>query len=396
MKAIEALTHDAGYYVLTYDGKLGCFQPDQGFIVDAELSETFARFNSSFLESYVQNPGADGWCLGIVYVSEHRKPWGTQTLLFDERVVRELYPVSGPASKELTAFQKKSRENSVYRAMELLLGYRLEIDREAPIFCPVLFDRGTTLGDYPRLFDPPLADTQRRLPAVEVLNLLAPIPVARRGVAAIRALMECVYQGVVKKEMRKQSPLAAFRFGHSPVDDLFAAAPATAASSKTARPVVAAAVKTRSAPSPLMSDREIASKTAELDALHRSQLVDSIERWRKPKTETLDPEVLRAFHQFSTISPTERALLAKWNPPYTAPAGACLIERNASDNWNLYLIEGQLSLKTADGTRSAIDGGSSKATYPISSLKPRKYTVTAATQVRFLWIHDDWIKFVGC
>lgn len=145
-----------------------------------------------------------------------------------------------------------------------------------------------------------------------------------------------------------------------------------------------------------MSDREIASKAAELDALHSSQLVDSIERWRKPDNEALETEVLRAFHQFSTISSTERTLLAKWNPPYTASAGAHLIERNTNDHWNLYLIEGQLSLKAADGTRAAIDGGSSKAAYPISSLKPRKYTVTAATQVRFLWIHDDWLKLVGC
>ena len=77
---------------------------------------------------------------------------------------------------------------------------------------------------------------------------------------------------------------------------------------------------------------------------------------------------------------------------YKVPPGPPLLERGPRDTWNFYLLEGSLQLLAADGMEKRIDSGTDTARNPVSSLKPRMYTVTALTRVTFLWIDDRLVE----
>ena len=53
-----------------------------------------------------------------------------------------------------------------------------------------------------------------------------------------------------------------------------------------------------------------------------------------------------------------------------------------------------MHLVAADGMEKRIDAGTDTASNPISSLKPRMYTVSALTRVAFLWIDDKLVEQV--
>ncbi len=61
--------------------------------------------------------------------------------------------------------------------------------------------------------------------------------------------------------------------------------------------------------------------------------------------------------------------------------GACLFERDSDDDWNCYLLEGELELLAEDGQRRVLSAGKEQARYVISRLRPHKFAVTALTDV---------------
>src|SRR5581483_1463241 len=111
MSAIESLIKIPGLYVISADGTIGATGDDGRIEVDPAASSAWATHTARFLAHCSADP-AGAQRIAIIYRSGERKPWGSDTLVLDERVVRELYPVSGPPPDELTAFQRKSRENS--------------------------------------------------------------------------------------------------------------------------------------------------------------------------------------------------------------------------------------------------------------------------------------------
>jgi hypothetical protein len=71
-----------------------------------------------------------------------------------------------------------------------------------------------------------------------------------------------------------------------------------------------------------------------------------------------------------------------------------LLERGSTGQWSLYLLFGTLRLTAADGAERTIEGGTDQARNAIASLKPRMFTVTAVTPVRFLWVHDSIVESI--
>lgn len=192
-----------GICVLTPDGQLGHYNEHRMFVVNKRLTEALLKYTVKFLKKYQEDPNAGNLRLAVIGQTDKARPWGTETLIMEEFVVRQLYAVSGQTTAELTSFQERNREKSVYRGMELLLEKREAAMPGIPIYCPVLYDRGTTLGNYRSLAHSDKYLSERNIPVIEVLNIVAPIPVNKRNTGAILDLIHNVHGRIIKKELRK-------------------------------------------------------------------------------------------------------------------------------------------------------------------------------------------------
>lgn len=365
MHALAPFSGLASLYLLAPDGRLGIWGDDRRFHEDAELSRAFGEHNRALLAQYAASPGPPVR-LGIVFRAVEPRVWGREVLLLEEAVVRELYRVSGPAGRELTAFQKKNREKSLYRGGELLIDFRPDAATVAPVYCPVLHARGLPLGRLaPALGLEPGPD-EARGPALEVLNLLAPLPRSRRDSPAIAALMERVRERLVRKEMRRGSDFALLdRVAHG-------------------RPEEGGEffdVDRR-------DERAVTIPTGFGPRAANAERIEQVDRWLERPHRPVDASLLRRFVQFRDLDERRLALLAAQSLVHAAPAGTRLLNQGMTDRWNMYLLEGTLSLEAADGQTLLVEAGGERAASPVSFLKPRKYTVTSLTPVSFLWIPD--------
>lgn len=202
-KRTDWLSSLMGICVLTPSGQIGNFNEQRKFVVNNKLSETLQKYTVEFLRKYQHDPDGGLWRLAVIYQTEKARPWGTETLIMEEFVVRRLYAVSGQTTGDLTAFQKRNREKSVYRGMELLRERHEETMPDIPIYCPVLYYRGTTLSDYRSLVHSGKYISEGEAPVIEVLNIIAPIPVNKRNSSAILDLIHTVHNRIIKKELRK-------------------------------------------------------------------------------------------------------------------------------------------------------------------------------------------------
>ena len=379
MSTITTFPSLAGMYVLMPDGQLGVYDQNMKFVVDSKLTKAFSEYNLSFLMSYHQNPEQGNFRLGLIHRTREKRPWGTDTLLLEKHVVRRLYPLSGTtASSDLTTFQKKNREMSIYRGMELFLEYKDTSTPELPVYCPVLYDRITALNSYAAILDRTVTSDDRETAVVEVVNLLAAIPMAKRFSSDISNLRERIYRGIVKKNMRKSS-------GYTLIDDI-------RRNAKTR--------KTDKIKDPYGNVDKRADRQVTLDTLTTvenrnsghavsSSIHKLIGESSDKRTVPAEPLMLAKFSKFSRLDHNKLEKLAARSLLFTVPPGTKLLERGTTDTWNLYLLEGTLQLTAADGGIKYIEADTENAQSPVASLKPRMYTVSALTRASFIWIDDN-------
>ena len=352
--------------MLTDDGELGVIDDSNALAIDPALSQAFLLHNRRLLETYADDPDA-GLRVALLYRATQPRAWGHETLRLEEGVVRDLYPIAGRVGAPLTVFQQKNREKSIYRGMELLLDCRKESEPRAPIYCPVLYDRRSLLGQYPS----PSADAKEphHVPVIEVLNLVGTIPIGRRDVAAVHTLMQMLSARLIRKDMRR-SPLAIDeRRVTTPVAD---GAGGYATDRRAER-----LVSLPQGGNPYLGAAPTSAEPTEMT------------RWLKQPQGKPDAMLLQSFAQLRDMAAEVLQTLASQLQIHTAPAGVQLLNRETTDEWNMYLIAGRVALDPGDGARVFIEGGSAKAATAIASLKPRKYTVTTVTSIRFLWIPDS-------
>ncbi|MEX2164185.1 MAG: hypothetical protein WD823_08085 [Sulfuricaulis sp.] len=299
--------------------------------------------------------------------------------MLEKHVVRRLYPLSGTtASSDLTTFQKKNREMSIYRGMELFLEYKDTSTPELPVYCPVLYDRITALNSYAAILDRTVTSDDRETAVVEVVNLLAAIPMAKRFSSDISNLRERIYRGIVKKNMRKGS-------GYTLIDDIRR----NAKTRKTDK------IKDPYGDVDKRADRQVTLDTlttvknrnsghAVSSSIHKL-IGDSSDK----RTVPAEPLMLAKFSKFSRLDHNKLEKLAARSLLFTVPPGTKLLERGTTDTWNLYLLEGTLQLAAADGGIKYIEADTENAQSPVASLKPRMYTVSALTRASFIWIDDN-------
>lgn len=358
----------AGLGVLTPEGGIGFFSDDAKFVIDPEMTSILQDHNIAFLRAYHASINTSGLRVGAVGGAPSTREWGSVSLFLEEDILRDLYPVSGPIGTELTSFQRRNQEKSLYRGMELLLEYRNMQYPSASVYCPLLFDRGVTLGAYAGLGFC-VGDTNRESPALDVLNLAATVPLDRREAKVFVALKERIYGALIRKERRRPAGLEVLREhrGFSSV-------------SETSGPVYADAER--------RSGGDITMTSASFDQLRAAHPVEPLAHWTEAAQYRIDVTRLREFVQFRELPDPALELLAAKAEIYSAQPGVCLLERGKSDPWNLYLLEGSVTLTPAEGVTLTVEAGSAAAKSPVAFLRPRKYTVTALTRVTFLLIHD--------
>ncbi len=382
MSAIRTFPGLVGFYVLTPEGQLGFYDQDNKFVVDAKLTKAFGDYNMRYLMAYLRNPEQGSFRLALIHRTQEKKPWGTDTLLLEKHIVRRLYPVTGMTTElDLTAFQKKNREKSIYRGMELFLEYKDASIPDMPIYCPVLHDRSTTLDDYAPILDRQVTSADRETPVVEVINILAAIPIPKRYSPEIAVLKQKIYQGIVKKGMRKSAEFTL-------IDDI----------RRNAETAKVGQINDPYGDIDKRADRQVTLNTvthsdkAAPGSASDSMLIKNISSALVGRSEPADSMTLKTFAKFRDLDQKKLEALAAQCLIYKVPPGTRLLERGTSDTWNLYLLDGTLQLVAADGKEKLIDGGTNNASNPISSLKPRMYTVTSVTWAAFLWIDDKLVE----
>jgi hypothetical protein len=375
-------------------GELGRITDTQTFVPDADLSRSFGNYAAGYLRAYTANPDDHRFRIGVIYQSQNAKQWGTETFIYSDAVVRTLYPVSGAGQHALTVFQQKKQENSVHYGTGTLLEYVLKDTPNVPIFIPILFDRGTRLADYRESLRDIVAKEQLETPVIEVLNLVGPVSAARQNIEAFMALKELLLTTLVKKDMRKSLEARLVEGmrteGHSAPSP--AIAPSFAQTSTFApKPATPATPAARITTPTLNSDTGSKQWYAtELD----DPTCRKLESYLRQPREYADPDNLRQFIRMRELTIDQQKELAASCPLYAAPQGTTLLEQGTKDQWNLYLLNGQVQLVAGDGEKKIISAETPNASSAIASLKPRKFTVTATTSVRFLLIHENIITEV--
>ncbi|HEX9812808.1 MAG TPA: hypothetical protein VGA88_12095 [Burkholderiales bacterium] len=382
MKAIDTLTNAVGLYALTLDGELGVFGNGNQFTVNHELSQAFGPQIRQLLKSYLANPDGGEYRLGVVFHGEAAGPWRSDTLVLEEHVLRETYPVGGPPSQALTAFQRKNRIKSIYRGIELLVEHRVEHLADTPTYCPVLFDRETSLDEYvPKTKGSATAD--QPVPVLEVLNLLAVLPAGRRNTPAVATMTQDMRRYLDSKAARRDGTftLRKENYVRTKVDDSVT--------------VEFFDVDKRHDRAQTLLNGDLGRRPDVAVDIPSIERFDQIERWLVRPHQPVDAALLRSFVRFRNLDADRLVALAEKALVHTAPGGVRLLDVGMRDAWNMFLLEGTVSLQAADGGSLLVTGGTDKAASPIAFLKPRKYMVTSITPVSFLWMHDAMLAAVA-
>ena len=395
---IKELPDIQGCYLLTPTGTLGSYQPDGRFQADAELTQALAGPIDQFLQEYRSTHDTRWLRLGVIHTDHTDKPWKTATLAFADDVLRRLYPMASARDGRMTSFQLRHREQSLFRSMELLLDYRDSAIPEIPYYCPVLVYRSTTLDYYLPWLERPQRDSDRHTVAVEVIDLLAGLARSQRRVPSVVQLVAAERRALIRPERRSTPNLGL-------IDDVRTRS--AAPSPEPPAPTRAAIVDPYVGEQNVQAVAEIETRYAannfrdwDYGAWFKTHSTpESVERFGEPlATEggyrCRAADDLRFFERFEKQDQAALQLIATKSPVFRVPAGTLLLDVGTRDNWNLYLLSGEIELVAPDGARYRVTGGSPSARQPVAYLKPRLFGVNARTEVEFLWLYEPMIEVV--
>jgi hypothetical protein len=392
---IKELPDIQGCFLLTPTGTLGSYQQDGRFQTEAELTQALAGPIGQFLQEFRSTHDTRWLRLGIIHADHTNKPWKTATLAFADDVLRRLYPTSAARDVRMTSFQLRHREQSLYRGMELLLDYRDSAIPEIPYYCPVLVYRSTTLDYYLPWLDRPQRDLDRQTIAVEVIDLLAGLARSQRKVPSVAQLIASERRVLIHPE-RRQTPSLGL------IDDV-------RAGGGSAPPVPT----TKVVIDPYVGEQNVQA-VADIEARYAANnfrdwdysawfkthsTPESIERFGQQLAveggyRRRAADDLRFFGRFANQDRAALQLIATKSPVFRVPTGTRLLDAGTRDNWNLYLLSGEIELVAPDGASYRLTGGSPSARQPVAYLKPRLFSVNTRTEVEFLWLYEPMIEAV--
>lgn len=376
--AFDTYSGITGFFVLSDDGSLASVASDGSLHADPVLTDALRASAVELLSRYHAEPQRLDLLLGVVIPDNRGNRWQTSTLAFSDAVVQTLYPTSGAQrSARLTDFQQRNRMKSVYQGLELLLEYKMESTPDLPIYCPVLYDRGTYLDDYPAEAH---GAGNAHVPVLEILNLVARMSPSVRRSRAVADLRNAIYNGAIRTDLRRplefglmETTVAKDR-GNVAAGDAYADA---------VRPRMERPLQTYERHVSVMSPGALNLPTRGAEGL-----------WKEPEdlirtAPHPDPDDLRHLYQLRSLDRDQLGVIAERTPIKQARPGERVVQRGTIDNWVFFLLEGELELEAEDGIRERIDAGTEAALRPISYLLPHKYEAVALTPVRYIRINGS-------
>jgi len=359
-----------GLCVLTPSGELGLLEPNGHVRNHPGLTTALSSHVAEFLAAYQAGPDRAGRRAAVLHFPSGDHPWETATLSLEDDVVRNLFPAGGRTRSELTSFQQRQRHRSVFRGLELMIEFRREGRPSSPVYCPVLYAEPARLAGRSAALGREPTNAERDSLVIDVLNLAALGDQRTFDDPAIVALNEFLHERLIDKSQRRKSGLEVQQTDYVPDSE-----------PERIEPDLGHVTRWT-----LMDD--VTLPQVDLYRPHDAERVDHIECWLRQPSKPVNPDRLREFVQFSEMENAALLELAARSLLYSAPGGVLLLDVSMTDAWNMYLLEGAIMLTAPDGATLRIDGGSDKARFPISFLKPRKYRVEALSPIQFIWVHD--------
>lgn len=103
----------------------------------------------------------------------------------------------------------------------------------------------------------------------------------------------------------------------------------------------------------------------------------------------INQDSLRHFSPFDSLMPESLEQLLPALREAHGPAAQVLFRRGDEDPWSIYLLQGEVELRSDDHSEPlVVRAGSEAASHPLSRLKPRRYTATTRTPVSLLLVDD--------
>jgi CRP-like cAMP-binding protein len=106
-------------------------------------------------------------------------------------------------------------------------------------------------------------------------------------------------------------------------------------------------------------------------------------------SEVVDPALLRKFSPLDGLKQETLAALARKTSLKVLPAGRLLFREGISDECTLYLVRGEVELRSADARVAVVRAGTDAARNPLAPSRPRRFTARAASKIEYLSIDSD-------
>ncbi|NNE38448.1 MAG: cyclic nucleotide-binding domain-containing protein [Gammaproteobacteria bacterium] len=108
----------------------------------------------------------------------------------------------------------------------------------------------------------------------------------------------------------------------------------------------------------------------------------------------IDKTILKTFVPPNALNYENFEELASKTHVEEVPAGRAIFKAGDSDNQSIYLVEGEVELKAANGAVSLIKAGSEQAKHAMSNLQPRKHTATTKSACKITRIDSDLLDIL--
>jgi len=363
VRAINSLADAVGLYALTPHGELGLITERCRISIAHTLTKALGPQIRQLLRANLSVSGAARYRLGVAYRGDSRDDSSNDVLDLEEDVKRRLIHFGSGVGHSDGRARDQDHTLGLRSGIRLLIEHRVQPFVDTMVYLPVLYDRGTTLSQY-REYENRGDDAQTSRPVVEVLNLMAVFSFARRNERLLTLMTQALKRYVTAERIESAEMSSDTKLKH--------------ASPRRDRSRM---VDTWQVDISGVGGGEVAAATL-------PARFEDFERLIEKPPRNVDPGALRTFAPFRKVDHEHLRRVASKSPVHQAPRGVRLLDIGLTDAWNMFLLEGSVTLQAADGDALLVTAGSVKATSPIAFLKPRKYSVTTVTPVKFLWVHD--------
>ena len=108
----------------------------------------------------------------------------------------------------------------------------------------------------------------------------------------------------------------------------------------------------------------------------------------------LDRELIKQFSPLSGLKPENQADLASKSQVQDIEAGRYIFRQNDGDKRAVYLVKGEVELRSGDKVVRVVSGGSEEARHPLAPQVPRHLSARAKTNVEYFSVDSDLLDIM--